>query len=290
LAALVPWILHESTSLAVERVEVPIAGLPQEFDGFKIAQITDIHGRRLDPAGALVAEVMAARPDIIAATGDFVDDSLSELSRVTPLLRALAEITPIYAVSGNHDYRAGWSSVAAELRQCGVTVLENDHVSLGRGAGRLVLAGISDPTTRRHDLRAAIPEDSAVPVILLAHGPALFQRLRDAGHGGDVQAGDVQSGESALLSKVALTIVGHTHGGQMKLPLIGAVSNASGRPFPRSYVEGLSWEGSGWLYISRGLGYTILPLRFLSRPELTIITLRVASPEAPNTNLLPCVS
>jgi hypothetical protein len=268
LAAISPWVVWESTALSIERVEVEIAGLPPEFGGFTIAHITDIHGRRLDPAGALVAAVRAAGPDIIVATGDFVDGSLSELGRVTPLIRALREVAPVYAVSGNHDYRAGWPSVAAALRECGVVVLENDHVSLVRGPVQLILAGVSDPTTRRHDLGAAVPQDSAAPVILLAHGPALHQRLRD---------GEDAEPELALLDAVSLTVAGHTHGGQIKLPLIGAVTNASGRPFPRSYIQGLSWEGSGWLYISRGLGYTILPVRFLSRPELAIVTLR-ASP------------
>ncbi|MDP2872363.1 MAG: metallophosphoesterase [Bacillota bacterium] len=265
------WTAYCSTSVVVERVEVQIAGLPAAFDGFVVVQITDLHGRRFGSGGPLVAAIRTARPDIIAATGDYVDRSTGELTNIGPLFEALVDIAPVYAVSGNHDYLAGWSTVAAFLRQCGVVVLENKYVELDAGGNeRLILAGVSDPATRRHDLAAAIPPDreappgTSAPVILLAHAPTLHQRLRDGDDAGDL----------ALLDEVALTLAGHTHGGQIKLPLIGAMSNASGRPFPRSYVEGLSWEGHGWLYISRGLGYTILPLRFLSRPELTIVTLR----------------
>lgn len=264
LAALVAWVAWETTSLAVEKVDVPIPGLPAEFDGFTIVQVTDLHGRRLDPAGALIAAAKAARPDIIAATGDFVDGDVSELDGIVPLLNALAAIAPTYAVSGNHDYLAGWDAVAKALRGCGVAVLENEHVSLVRGRSEVTLAGVSDPVTRRHDLRAAIPEEPAGPIVLLAHGPELHRRLRE---GRD-------DGQLGLLSHVSLTLVGHTHGGQIKIPFIGAVTNASGRAFPRTYVEGLTWEGAGWLYISRGIGYTIFPLRFLSRAELTVLTLR----------------
>ncbi|MDP3058033.1 MAG: metallophosphoesterase, partial [bacterium] len=80
--------------------------------------------------------------------------------------------------------------------------------------------------------------------------------------------------DQPLLHQVALTISGHTHGGQIRLPFFGAPSNASGRLFPKDYVEGLSWEGYGWLYISRGLGVSLLPIRFLAPAEVTIIKLR----------------
>jgi predicted MPP superfamily phosphohydrolase len=268
---LLPTAAWQSTSIALTRVDVPIAGLPPEFDGFRVLHVTDIHGRRLDPQGWLVAAIRAARPDVIAATGDFVDSSVKELAAITPFLRELAGIAPTYAVSGNHDYLAGWPAVASALRECGITVLENRSAQIRRGGCAIVLAGISDPMTRRHDLAAAIPSGGESPVILLSHAPFLHQRLREDGERDPSVAAAL-----APLKSVALTLAGHTHGGQIKLPLIGALSNASGRPFPRSYVEGLSWEGYGWLYISRGLGYTIMPLRFLARAEATILTLRVA--------------
>lgn len=270
LAALfAPWLVWQSTAVAVVRVEISVSGLPGAFDGFTVAHISDIHGRRIDPQGTIISAIRAARPDIIAATGDFVDSSATELPRVTPFLQALADISPTYAVSGNHDYLAGWPVVAAALRDCGIVVLENQSVKILRQGQELILAGISDPMTRRHDLEAAIPSGSGSPIILLSHSPFLHRSLReDQGRDPRVDAA------LAPLKSVSLTLAGHTHGGQIKLPLVGAMSNASGRPFPRSYVEGLSREGEGWLYISRGLGYTILPLRFLSRPELTLITLR----------------
>lgn len=264
-AVFASWLVWQSTTVVVERVEISIAGLAADLEGYTIVQVTDIHGRHISDRGTVIAAVKAAQPDIIVATGDFVDSSLSELPGMRPFIEALAAISPVYAVSGNHDHKAGWPAVAAFLRGCGVAVLENEHVTLRRGAGEIVLAGVSDPVTRRHDLLSAIPAGGTALVVLLAHSPILHQRLRE---GGDRDPG------LPSLAAVSLTLTGHTHGGQIKLPLIGAMSNASGRPFPRSYVEGLSWEGHGWLYISRGLGYTILPFRFLSRPELTVVTLR----------------
>lgn len=262
--AVLCWTVWENTALSLERVEVPITGLPAEFEGFTIVQITDIHGRRFDPDGYLVRSIKAARPDIIVATGDFVDEKLSEFSRIAPLFEAVSAVAPTYAVSGNHDYRAGWPEIARKLRECGVIVLENEHVRLVNGSAELIIAGVSDPVTRRHDLEAAVPEEASGPVILLAHAPHLHRWLSEGRNDGQLMR----------LRSVSLALVGHTHGGQIRLPLIGAVTNGSGQPFPRSYVAGLSREGSGWLYISRGLGYTILPLRFLSRPEVSVITLR----------------
>jgi len=273
LAALagLPWLAWQSTALDVVRLELPIAGLAPDWDGLVIAQISDIHGRRLDPGGTLFRALRQANPEIIVATGDFVRHRASEMTRVTPLLRSLADLAPLYAVSGNHDHWADWPAIASELRASGAVVLENEHITLtGRQGGELILAGVSDPATGRHNLPAAIPADAAAPILLLAHAPTLHERR--ATHPAD----DTGRDELVLLSRVALTLCGHTHGGQIRLPLIGALSNASGKMFPRAYVQGLTWEGDGWLYINRGLGYSIVPLRLLCRPELTLITLRAA--------------
>lgn len=277
------WLAWQSGALAVERVVLSLPDLPEAFDGFTIAQISDIHGRPVDPEeGPLMRAVRQARPDLVAVTGDHVDRSLAELRHVTPLISALAQVAPVYAVSGNHDHWVGWPQVRAALEAAGAVVLDNSHVVLARGRDEILLAGVADPATRRSDLLAAIPERPPATVILLAHAAHLHQAFaRLYGRGGQAAVVE-QKGQPGYglhrLEAVDLALVGHTHGGQIKLPLIGAVTNASGRPFPRQYVEGLTWEGHGWLYINRGLGYTILPLRLLSRPELTLITLRRGGP------------
>lgn len=268
-------LVSETVTISVEQVEVPIIGLPAELDGVRIAQISDLHGRRLSPDGDVYSALEVNQPDLIAITGDIVDHP-AQWDNCQPLLAALPELAPTFAVSGNHDYAAGWEWLAGQLASSGITVLENEWRECAVGQGRLILAGISDPLTQHHDLQTALPPDSASgPVILLAHGPTIFWRdyYLPGGSLRETRPG-VRQLDWELLQRVDLTLAGHTHGGQIKLPLIGAVTTATGQLFPDNYVEGLSWEGSGWLYINRGLGTTGLNIRFLSRPEVTILTLR----------------
>ena len=264
-ALLVAWVWWYSLSLEVKKLTIPLEGLPPEFVGFRIAHISDLHGQALSADGVLARAIRAARADILVITGDFVTHGVSETQAFLPFLKALAPEMPIYAVGGNHDHDAGWAQVAAKLKSVGVNVLDDAHVALNREEARIYLVGVRDPFSGRGNLAQAMPPESNGEVcLLLAHSPSYFEAFAKAGR---------FRAERAILRRVALTLCGHTHGGQIKLPLVGAVTNGSRRLFPRDYVEGLSWEGTGWLYISRGIGWVILPLRFLSRPEVAIITL-----------------
>jgi len=262
VATLVVWVVWETIALSVLHVEVPIAGLPHEFDGFRLAHISDWHGHPFNPQGREVQAIRASQVDVIVATGDFVHRrSVQGARRIMPFAQALVKIAPVYAVSGNHDHRTDWPYIAKRLQQAGVTALENTHVRLKRGNGELILAGVSDPDTGHARLDEALPADNDAVVVLLAHTPQWFEPWN-------------ATRVPTALKRVSLTLVGHTHGGQVKLPWLGAVTTASGRLFPPSHVEGLSREGNGWLYINRGLSQGELAFRFLSRREVTIITLR----------------
>ncbi|MDA8096341.1 MAG: metallophosphoesterase [Clostridia bacterium] len=261
LAALTGWTAWETAAFSVEHVEVSIEGLPPEFNGFRIAQVSDLHGRRIDPTGREVRAVAEAGVDLIAATGDYVHRNRAEIERVLPFMDALVRIAPVYAVSGNHEHWTDWPYIAGRLRETGVTVLENSHVRIARGDGEIILAGVSDPYTGHGCLTRALPAQADTVIVLLAHAPTWFEPWGAAA----VPAG---------LDSLSLTLAGHTHGGQIKLPILGAVTTASGRLFPPTHVEGLLREGNGRLYINRGLGQGGLAVRFLSRREVTIITLR----------------
>ncbi|MDW7684990.1 MAG: metallophosphoesterase [Bacillota bacterium] len=268
LAAL---IAYETLTLSVERVEVPIAGLPAELEGLTIAHLADLHGRPYNPAGKLTQAVRAANPDMISAAGDFVHNSEAEVDALLPLFAALTEIAPVYAVSGNHDHWTDWLYIAEALQSAGVEILQNRHIRLARNGKELIVAGVGDPFTGHDRLDLALPEIIDSPVVLIAHAPNWFEPLYRQRFAGTK---DFKQRE-ALLAHVDLVLAGHTHGGQIKFPLIGAVTTASGRLFPRTHVEGLIREKTSWLYISRGLGQSgFPPVRFLSRPELTILILR----------------
>ncbi len=267
---------RENLIIEVVEVNVPIHGLPAAFDGFRLAQLSDLHGRKLDE-GRIEEQLTAAGVDMIALTGDYVrHNNSADMSRLARLLDTLPQVAPTFAVSGNHDMAAGWAPIAAELREHGVTVLENTYTTIARGDAQLVLAGLAYPHDSLAKLSRTIPT-GAGPVILLAHSPQVYTQHLAVDYLGEPLIGYPNvAAWASLIERPALTLSGHTHGGQIKLPFIGAVTTASGELFPRQHIEGLSWEGSGWLYISRGLGYTGVPLRFLSRPELTIITLKRA--------------
>ncbi|MBS3902034.1 MAG: metallophosphoesterase [Dethiobacter sp.] len=262
LTMLAGWIIWETVALSVEYVEIPIEGLPTEFDGFRIAQVSDLHGMRFDPMGREAQVIIEAEVDLIAATGDFVHRSSPEgVSKILPFIQTLVAIAPVYAVSGNHDHWTDWPYIARRLRSAGVTVLENSHVRLNSGDAEIILAGVSDPYTGHSCLNQALPAQADTVIMLLAHAPTWFEPWN-------------AETAPAELHHVSLTLAGHTHGGQIRLPFLGAVTTASGRLFPPSHVDGLSREGNGWLYINRGLGQGGLAIRFLSRREVTIITLR----------------
>ncbi|MCB9563998.1 MAG: metallophosphoesterase [Kofleriaceae bacterium] len=245
-------------------VDVPVAlrGLPEAFDGFTIAQLSDVHvGLTVDRGfvADVVAAVNAAGPDLIAITGDLVDGPAAELApRIAPLAELRAPYGT-YFVTGNHEYYSGVEPWLAELRRLGVQVLRNQRVQIARpdaGVG-FELAGIDDHGAARFggghgpDLAAAVAgRDPSRPLVLLAHQP---RQVADAvRHGVDLQ------------------LSGHTHGGQI---------------WPWHYIVGLQQggllagryrRGDTQLYVSRGVGYWGPPVRVGAPPEIARIILRRA--------------
>ncbi len=269
LVAIVGIYLWENHVIEVVEIEVPIRGLEADLDGIKIAQLSDLHGRGLNTRW-VEKQLTRAGVDVIALTGDYVRGrDLDSMTRLEPLLKLLPQIAPTYAICGNHDTAAGWGEIRARLEQKGIQVLDNTYTSLQRGSARLILAGLTYPYDSVEDLQSALPANDDA-IVLLAHSPQVFRQEQPLMGRAD------RALWQELMQRPALTLAGHTHGGQVKIPLLGAVTTASGQLFPRQHIEGLSWEGSGWLYISRGIGYTGISVRFLSRPEIAIITLKTA--------------
>lgn len=251
------FIWRSGQRITVERVAIPADARTVGLIGLRIALLTDFHGRGLDPSSPIFDEILSFAPDIVCLGGDYVSYHPSQAEPLRPMLQRLSSMAPAYAVSGNHDHLAGWPDIASFLRDCGVHVLSNERTLLDYKGAPLWLVGVDDPASGRDRLGEAMPEGGDKPIICLAHSPSWFVH-----------------GKNPLPESVALVLVGHTHGGQIKLPLIGAVTNATGMIFPRRLVEGLSREAHSWLYINRGLGYTKIPVRFLSPAEVTLITIQ----------------
>lgn len=241
-------------------IEVRIQGLPQEFDGYTILQLTDLHISRLFPAAwarAVVAHSNKLGVDLIAITGDLIDGTLAVRRADIEPLRDLRATDGIYMIPGNHEYYFGYESWMQHYASMGMVTLENRHVVLDRSGGKLVLAGVTDRAARgggftAPDIAFAIrgAPDNA-PVVLLDHQPSAARHAASLG--------------------VKLQLSGHTHGGLIiGLDRLAARANAG-------YVSGRYQVGAMTLYVNNGTGlWPGFALR-LGRPsELTRITLRRA--------------
>jgi uncharacterized protein len=235
--------------------EVAIAGLPAAFAGYRIAHITDIHCGAFTPAERVrrwVERVNGLGADLIVVTGDLITSGNEYVPAVSACLGALRAPDGAYGSMGNHDYFGDGEAFARELQRRGLPLLRNRGVTIERQGASLYLCGVDDTWTRRNDMTRALrgrPPQS--PVIMLAHDPALFPEA--AGHG------------------VALTLSGHTHGGQFALPVAPRRWNLARLMTP--FTAGLYQLGPATLYVNRGLGTTGPPVRLGVRPEIALFTL-----------------
>jgi predicted MPP superfamily phosphohydrolase len=241
----------------VQRVEIPLRNLPPSFDGFRIVQVSDLHVGPLIRARRtreVVALVNGLQADLVALTGDFVDGSVRDLASELAPLAELKARHGVFYVTGNHEFY--WNAVEwmQEFRRLGARVLVNEHELIVRGGAAIVLAGVSDYSSRA--LKSPLASDPARALagapagltrILLAHQPASYLAAQAAGF--------------------ELQLSGHTHAGQY-FPF-----NLLVRYFQR-YYKGLNRYAGMWLYVSRGTGYWGPPLRAGVPAEITLITLR----------------
>jgi uncharacterized protein len=249
------WI--EPNWLAVERVTVSIRGLPAEFEGYTIVQLSDLH---MSPAEITIQRVRKAvdstnqlHPDLILLTGDFVTaDQKAKAETVAQELGRLQALDGVYAVLGNHDWWQGKSLVVNALTQAQIPNLDNKHILLQRGDSRLYLAGVDDTWEGHENLPLALEGIPPGEVILLmAHEPDLADQV-------------------ALDGRVSLQLSGHTHGGQVRIPGLPALATPR---LGRKYTDGLYALGDMQLYVTRGVGVIFPPVRLFCRPEITFITL-----------------
>lgn len=253
------WVVPgQRVWLDISLLEIYIEGLAPAFDGYRIAHFGDVHfdgwmttRRRLDD---LVACINAQQPDLIAFTGDLVTHrtAFREPDLIAPL-RALDARDGKVAVMGNHDHRAGTESLARVLDEGGFIDLNNAVHTIRRGADCLHVAGVDSLLRHRARLDLVLrqlPDDGTA--ILLAHEPSFA---------------DV----SASTERFALQLSGHTHGGQIRIPLL---THALIAGYTRRPLSGVMSVGGMLLHVNRGIGTVGVPLRFNCRPELSVITLR----------------
>lgn len=248
------WGFVENHLLSVTDISVPHNDLPQAFEGFRIAQVSDLHNTEFGKNHArLLKKLREEKPDIIALTGDLVDCYQTDIPVALDFVRQAMEIAPCYYVNGNHEGRIGnYQELEEGLRQIGVTVLHGEEVLLERSGETIRLLGVDDPSFGRtvaHQLESLSVEGFT---LLLSHRPDLFEVYCQYG--------------------ISLALTGHAHGGQFRIPFLGGVLVPNQGFFPK-YDAGLFTQGQTSMYISRGLGNSIFPFRLGNPPELVILTL-----------------
>ena len=240
----------------ISRMDIWLDRLSVAFDGLRIVHLTDIHHSLYTPLEYVQRAVKMANllhPDVIALTGDYVTLSPTYIWPMAQMLGKLRARLGIFAVLGNHDFKVDADEITAALRKQRIRVLRNAHSPIRAGAATLWMVGVDDLWWDADDLPAALHGVPARdPKILLCHNPMGIHRA--AAHGIDFM------------------ISGHTHGGQVRLPVVGSLQGRS--KLGRRFVEGWNRLNGTQIYVSRGIGRSVVPLRLNCPPEIACLCLR----------------
>lgn len=263
IAAAAAFLIKDSRDdLEISRYEVKSQKLPESFDGFKIVQLSDLHGAEFGEDGMeLVEKVKELEPDIIALTGDFVTDE-GDLAAVKKLAGRLTELCPVYFVSGNHEFGSGLAvKVRNILERAGVKYLSNEYLTISRGEDGILLGGVEDPLAYADMLspdELAQKMNDAAPdafKILLGHRNYWMTEYPEL--------------------PVDLIFCGHAHGGLIRIPGVGGLIGTDRRLFP-DFDAGEYNNGRYTLIVSRGLGNSVPIPRIFNRPEIVCVELSSA--------------
>lgn len=261
------FLYFENTSLQLTEYQISFDALPKEFDGFRIALVSDLHGSVFgEDQSHLVSKISEFQPDIIAIAGDLFDEREFTLKPAEIFIESCKNIAPFFYVTGNHEvYSPYLDSFVEAMRDYNVTFLRNDVSIIRKGSSEIALIGIDDPLVFDEHSRkqkegcelslSSISSkiDEGTFTILLAHRPDFI----------DIYAS----------SDIDLVLSGHAHGGMIRIPGIGGIISP-GQGFIPKYTEGVYREKQTTMVVSRGLGNSgRFQVRILNRPELVLITL-----------------
>ena len=265
LLILIVWTAWGNAALELNTYTISSRGLPDAFDGYRIAQVSDLHNAEFGGGNQRLLDMLReAEPDMIAITGDLIDSRKTNFAVALAFAEEAVRIAPCYYVSGNHEARVpGYRELKAGLEAAGVTVLDDARVEIEISGKSITIIGVNDPSFLADYLTSdaavmdrklsELPSEDAGFTILLSHRPELF--------------------DTYVSHEMDLVLTGHAHGGQFRLPLIGGLIAPNQGLFPK-YDDGLYSEGNTNMIVSRGLGNSIIPFRFNNRPEVVLIELK----------------
>ncbi len=248
--------IAEANSLVIEHHEIKLRRLPKELDGFRIVQLTDLHHSPFTETEHIMNAVEVANSldaDIVALTGDYVSHETEYVAPVAEMMAQVRSKYGTYAILGNHDHWTDGEFVTKCLRDEGITVLINQGFRFEAKGAKFWLCGLDDVMASRPDFRSALygSEEDEMK-LLLCHNPSIISR--------------------AARRKIDLVLSGHTHGGQVK------IRSRENSLIPEyRQISGLHRRYDTQLYVSRGIGTVVLPVRYQCPPEVTLLELRSAT-------------
>ena len=265
LVVISAWIVLDNTNLEITEYYATSSRIPDPFDGFEIAQISDLHNAEFgDKNKDLLVPLSQIEPDVIVLTGDLIDSRHADMDIALDFAGKAVQIAPVYYVTGNHEARISeYEQLKMGMTDLGVVVLENKKVQITKDGESISLMGIQDPSFRTDYLfgdtetvaRQAISSLQNASdgfTVLLSHRPELFDLYVDTG--------------------MDLVFSGHAHGGQFRLPVLGGLVAPNQGFFPK-YDAGQFIEENTTMIVSRGVGNSIIPFRINNPPEIVVVEL-----------------
>lgn len=256
------WLYRGNTIIETTQLTIQSDHIPESFDGFKIAQVSDLHNAAFGKDNHKLIEALEnAEPDLIVVTGDVIDSRRTDVDVAYRFFEVAESIAPVYYVTGNHEARLDvYPTFQSRIEDIGIHVLRNTSIELTKNNETVTLTGVDDPlfqqalseeATMINQLDRALPEENTY-TILLSHRPEHFLLYESM--------------------DVDLVYSGHAHGGQVRLPFIGGLIAPHQGMLPE-YTSGHYTKGETTMVVSRGLGNSMFPLRVNNPPELVVVTL-----------------
>lgn len=259
------WFFYwQNNSIEVNYVNYQNVKIPKSFQGFKILHVSDLHNKNFGKnQSKLIAKTKKSKPDIIVITGDLVDSHRLNIEVAMDYVKQAVTIAPVFYVTGNHErWSEVYPAIKDKLLQLGVTVLDNESITIKKGDDKISIVGMMDPNFMTTSVRSTDNVDETLSMlannvttdfsILLSHRPELISNYAN--------------------KNLDIVFSGHAHGGQFRLPFIGGLY-APNQGFNPTYTSGLYREQNTTMLVSRGLGNSVIPIRIFNRPELIVVTL-----------------
>lgn len=266
IIGLIIFGLWQNNSIEISNFKYYSSELPSDFNNFKIVHISDLHNKMFGKEQLKILEkIEKLSPDIIVITGDLIDRRRYNLDKAMDFINGAIEIAPIYYVSGNHEAWSGkYSEIKDGLIGAGVNIMDDTKLEFTKENSTIYLLGVSDPSfitsnyiegTDISDIEEYLSNWSSIEgfKILLSHRPELF---------------DIYS-----KNNMDLVFSGHAHGGQIRIPFIGGIIAPNQGFFPK-YTSGSYNSSKTTMFVSRGLGNSLFPIRVFNRPEIISVTLK----------------